>query len=66
MNQKLIIGIVVLVVLGGVGIYSSSIATKDSAMLEKEKIMTDEKSLTKTDTMEKSSGDAFEVQQLLV
>ncbi len=54
MNQKLIIGIIALIVIaGGVGIYTSNTASKEQAAMEQEKRMADEKALAEKEAMMK-------------
>lgn len=66
MNQKLIIGIVALVVIvGGIGIYSSNSTSKDGAMIEQEKMIEDEKAMnanianTTNGAVDEVGGDAM-------
>jgi len=56
MNQNVIIGIVAVVVLaGGVGIYSASNASKEKAMMAQEKVVADEKAAMEKKAMEEGS-----------
>lgn len=57
MNQKLIIGFLALVVItGGIALYSSDNASKNKVMVEQEKMMTGEKAVMENNVIEKDSG----------
>lgn len=60
MNKSLVIGIAVIVVLaGGIGIYSSSMQSKSDAAMEKEAVIQEESMKKDTEVMTEKDGSAM-------